>query len=139
MSIVTTPAGHCCEHGGDGTDQQPRPSGPQGNSTSSSRSGGAHSLADVRQGVGHGLAALEEAVQPVRLFLEELHGLHLHAEDHTHFALQAGKISCNARGGQRGKGEARGSEQAQGRLSPGGQGRRGAKKGSRRVGMARLG
>lgn len=58
-----------------------------------------HSPANLGQVVSHNLAAFEQAIQPVGLFLEELHGLYFYAEDHTHFALQAGEISCNARGG----------------------------------------
>lgn len=46
------------------------------------------------EGVRHGVAALQQSVQPVRLLLQELDGLHLHPEHHAHLALQAGELVC---------------------------------------------
>lgn len=69
---------------------------------------GRGSPADLGEGVCHRLAALQQAVQPMRLLLEELHGLHLHPKHHPHLALQAGKVSWGGGGA--------GSEQAQGGL-----------------------
>ena len=57
-------------------------------------------LAHVGQGVGHGLAAFQQRVQPVRLLLQELHRLHLHSKHHPHLALQAGELVYSGYGAE---------------------------------------
>lgn len=50
--------------------------------------------AQCAQCIGHRVAALEQGIQTVRLFFQELHSLHLHPQHHPHLALQAGKLIC---------------------------------------------
>lgn len=53
--------------------------------------------------IRHGVAALQQGVQAVRLLLQELNSLHLHPQHHSHLALQAGELVCMA--GRQNRGE----------------------------------
>lgn len=46
-----------------------------------------------RQDIRHASHSLQEAVQLVRFFLQEPHGLHFYAQDGTHLILQSWKFS----------------------------------------------
>lgn len=50
--------------------------------------------AERAERIRHGVAALQQGVQPVRLLFQELNGLHLHPQHHPHLTLQAGELDC---------------------------------------------
>lgn len=61
--------------------------------------------AERAERIGHGVAALQQGVQAMRLLFQELNSLHLHPQHHSHLTLQAGELVCT--GGREG-GEVRG-------------------------------
>lgn len=44
--------------------------------------------------ISHGVAALQQGIQAVRLLFQELNSLYLHPQHHPHLTLQAGKLVC---------------------------------------------
>lgn len=61
--------------------------------------------AERAERISHGVAALQQRVQAVRLLFQELHSLHLHPQHHAHLTLQAGELVCRGGGGGRRCGE----------------------------------
>lgn len=50
--------------------------------------------AERAERISHGVAALQQGVQAVRLLFQELNSLHLHPQHHSHLTLQAGELVC---------------------------------------------
>lgn len=60
--------------------------------------------AERAERISHGVATLQQRVQAVRLLFQELNGLHLHPQHHSHLTLQAGELVCmGGREGGRGR------------------------------------
>lgn len=57
--------------------------------------------AERAERISHGVAALQQRVQAVRLLFQELNGLHLHPQHHSHLTLQAGELVCMGGRGRR--------------------------------------